>query len=201
MLKCTVFCERMEHEQLLINAFRNINLTVDKHPDFFEMWDEVEFDRSEFITSSGKVERNFYVVISGVQAIYILTKDGDKQVIGFSFDGSFSGVYDSFLLEKPSHYFLEALTPSRLLRMTKKQFDRLFVIYPEFERWGRLAHQGLLLGRVQREIELTTLSVKERYEVFMDRCPDLLRTIPQKYLASYLNMTPETFSRLRKGKS
>mgnify|MGYP006233670845 CR=1 FL=1 len=191
----------MEHQQLLINAFRDIDLNTRDHPYFFEIWEEVAFNRSEFITSSGKIERYFYVVISGVQAIYILSKEGDKQVIGFSFDGSFSGVYDSFLLEKPSHYFLEALTPSRLIRMSKPQYDELFERYPEFDRWGRIAHQNLLLGRVQREIELTTLSVKERYEKFMDRCPQPLRTIPQKYLASYLNMTPETFSRMRKVKS
>jgi CRP-like cAMP-binding protein len=191
----------MEYQSFLVKAFHDIGLSPELHPEFFEMWEEVEFNRSEFITSSGKVERFFYVVISGVQAIYILSKEGDKQVIGFSFDGSFSGVYDSFLLEKPSHYFLESLSPSRLIRMNKRQYDSLFVLYPEFERWGRLAHQNLLLGRVQREIELTTLSVKERYQLFMERCPDPLRTIPQKYLASYLNMTPETFSRLRKGKS
>lgn len=191
----------MEHQQVLINVFDNIDLTTEMHSRFFEMWEEVQFNRSDFITSSGKIERYFYVVISGVQTIYILTKDGDKKVIGFSFDGSFSGVYDSFLLEKPSHYFLEALTPSTLIRITKQQYDALFQIYPEFERWGRLAHQDLLVGRVQREIELTTLSVKERYRIFMERCPDPLRTIPQKYLASYLNMTPETFSRMRKEKS
>lgn len=191
----------MKYEQILINAFNTISLSTTTHPQFFEMWEEIEFSRSEFITSSGSIERNFYVVISGVQAIYILTKDGEKQVIGFSFDGSFSGVYDSFLLEKPSHYFLEALTKTQLIRISKQQYDQLFTLYPEFERWGRIAHQNLLLGRVQREIELTTLSVKERYQVFMNRCPNPLRTIPQKYLASYLNMTPETFSRLRKGKS
>lgn len=201
MIKCAVFCSTMEHEQLLINAFRNIDLSVEEHPKFFQMWEEIEYDRSDFITSAGKIERHFYVVVSGVQAIYILTKDGDKQVIGFSFDGSFSGVYDSFLMEKPSHYFLEALTPTKLIRMNKQQYDQLFEIYPEFDRWGRIVHQNLLLGRVQREVELITLSAKERYQLFMDRCPEKLRTIPQKYLASYLNMTPETFSRLRKGKS
>lgn len=190
----------MKHEQLIANAFSNIHLSAETHSDFFEMWEEVTFDRSDYITRFGMIERYFYIVISGVQAIYILSKDGDKQVIGFSFDGSFSGVYDSFLLEKPSHYFLEALTPTNLLRITKAQYDQWFELYPEFEHWGRIVHQNLLLGRVQREIELTTLSAKERFDIFMERCPDPLRTIPQKYLASYLNMTPETFSRLRKGK-
>ncbi len=190
----------MQHEQLIKNAFRDLHLSVETHPDFFDMWEEVSFDRSDFITAYGKIERYFYIVISGVQAIYILSKDGEKQVIGFSFDGSFSGVYDSFLLEKPSHYFLEALTPSRLIRTTKDCYHQWFERYPEFDRWGRIAHQHLLVGRVQREIELTTLTAKERFEIFMERCPEQLRSIPQKYLASYLNMTPETFSRLRKGK-
>lgn len=192
----------MKHEALLINAmnaFGPINLSLETHPDFFQDWEEVSYKRSEFLTEAGKIERYFYVVISGVQAIYILNQQGDKQVIGFAFDGSFSGVYDSFLLEKPSHYFLEALTPSRLIRMTKSKYDSLFEQFPEFDRWGRLVHQQLLLGRVQREVELITLSAKERYHLFMDRCPEPLRNIPQKYLASYLNMTPETFSRLRKG--
>ena len=188
----------MRHEELLTNAFKRIDLSVETHPEFFQLWEEVEYGRSDFITVSGKIERYFYVVISGVQVIYILTKDGEKKVIGFSFDGSFSGVYDSFVMEKPSHYFLEALTPTKLIRMTKQQYDSLFNMYPEFERWGRLVHQDLLLGRVQREVELITLTAKERYRVFMKRCPNQLKTIPQKHLASYLNMTPETFSRLRK---
>lgn len=130
--------------------------------------------------------------------MYILTKSGDKKVIGFSFDGSFSGIYDSFLKETASHYFLEALTDSRLLRMSKIQYDTLFNLYPEFNEWGRIVHQELLIGRVQREVELITMDAKERFDVFMQRCPKKLLTVPQKYLASYVNMTPETFSRMRK---
>ena len=55
----------------------------------------------------------------------------------------------------------------------------------------------MLIGRGKREIELLTLSAEERYINFMRRCPKVLLQIPQKYLASYLNMKPETFSRLR----
>ena len=189
------------HDEILINAFRPLNLSVESHPGFFTLWEEVEYERSRFITEAGKVERYLYVVISGIQTIYLLTKNGEKKVIGFSFDGSFSGVYDSYLHEAPSHYFLEALTPSRLLRMKKSDYDSLFEKYPDFDRWGRIAHQELLLGRVRREVELFTMTAKERYDAFMQRCPAPLTKIPQKYLASYLNMTPETFSRLRAVKS
>lgn len=186
-------------EQLgvVINAFKPLKLEWERHKKFLSFWEVVSFKKNDLITESGRVEKYFYVVIQGVQAIYILTPNGDKKVIGFSFDGSFSGVYDSFLKKRPSHYFLEALTDSKLVRMHIDQYSKLFDLYPEFNEWGRIVHQNLLIGRVEREVELITLTAKERFDSFMERCPEELMQVPQKYLASYLNMTPETFSRLR----
>ncbi|MEO9531621.1 MAG: Crp/Fnr family transcriptional regulator [Crocinitomicaceae bacterium] len=186
------------YKSILKNAFKPLELNESLHPEFFEVWQERSFERNELITEAGKIEKSFFVVVDGVQCIYIITPKGDKKVIGFSFNGSFSGVYDSFLKNKPSAYFLEALTPTKMLSITKKDYDRFFELYPEFNYWGRIVHQELLIGRVNREIELITLSAKERYDKFMKRCPSFLLDIPQKYLASYLNMTQETFSRLRK---
>ena len=77
----------------------------------------------------------------------------------------------------------------------------MFETYPEFDKWGRVVHLQLLVGRVNREVELITKSSKERYETFIKRCPPELDRIPQKYLAWYLNMSPETFSRMRGLKS
>lgn len=185
------------YDSILQNAFRPLELNRNEHADFFEAWQEISFRKGEYLTEAGKVEDAFYVVLDGVQCIYILTPEGDKKVIGFSYSGSFSGVYDSFLKDTRSHYFLEALTQSRLIKIDKNQYDSFFEKYPEFNYWGRIVHQELLIGRVNREIELITCSAKERFDQFMDRCPEELKTIPQKYLASYLNMTPETFSRMR----
>lgn len=185
------------HESLLINAFKPLDLNPSEHQFFFDAWEEVEFNKGDYITEAGKVEQSFYVVIEGVQCLYILTPNGDKKVIGFSFNGSFSGVYDSFLMQSKSHLFIEALTTSKLLRINKQQYDEFFERYPEFNYWGRIMHQNLLIGRVQREAELITMSAQERFDLFMERCPEELKTIPQKHLASYLNMTPETFSRIR----
>jgi len=187
-----------DHQTVIAQAFRPLEITNERHGDFLGFWEEVRYSKGSFITEAGRVERYFYIVLEGVQAIYILTPSGDKKVIGFSFDGSFSGIYDSFLQNTGSHYFLEALTDSRMLRMNKEQYDSLFEKYPEFNEWGRIVHQQLLIGRVQREVELITMDAKQRFDVFMERCPEKLLTVPQKYLASYLNMTPETFSRMRR---
>ncbi|MFT5779161.1 MAG: CRP-like cAMP-binding protein [Crocinitomicaceae bacterium] len=185
------------YTSILQSAFTPLNLTEDTHEFFFNAWEEVAFNRGELITEAGNTEKYFYVVLEGVQSIYILTPQGEKKIIGFSYSGSFSGVYDSFLKSNKSHYFLEAIVPSRMIRITKNQYDNFFELYPEFNYWGRIAHQELLIGRVNREIELITLTAKERFNNFMKRCPNELLKIPQKHLASYLNMTPETYSRLR----
>ena len=186
------------HHSILKEVFTPLNLCLNKHSFFFNAWKEITYTKGDLITEAGFVEKYFYVVLYGVQAIYVIHPNGDKKILGFSFNGSFSGVYDSFLKQYNSLYYLEALTPSRLLRIDKEVYDKLFILYPEFNVWGRVAHQELLIGRAKREVELITMTAKERFEVFSKRCPKELLSIPQKYLASYLNMTPETYSRLRK---
>ena len=187
-----------ENAEILSKAFRPLDLNIEDHSEFFDFWEVVEAPKFTYLTREGQIERYFYVVIKGVQCVYIIDREGTKKIIGFSFDGSFSGIYDSFMKAKPSAYFLETLTDSVMMRINQQDFLSLFEKYPEFEHWGRVVHLELLMGRVQREVELTTKTAKERFEIFMDRCPEQLLLIPQKYLASYLNMTPETFSRMRK---
>ncbi|MFT4602443.1 MAG: CRP-like cAMP-binding protein [Arenicella sp.] len=184
--------------QLIQNAFKPIDFTQDDYSCFYNMWTACEFEKGEIITDIDQIERNFYIVIRGVQVVYVIDKNGTEKVIGFSFDHSFSGIYDSYIHSKPSKYILKSLTPSKMIKLSKSNYDSLFDTYPAFDRWGRIAHQELLIGRVNREIELITLSANERFEQFMSRCPKPLLGIPQKYLASYLNMTAETFSRMRK---
>lgn len=188
----------VEEYQRLKNAFPHVNFSGALDLTFHTLWKEKIFKRNEFITEAGQVEKSFYFVLEGVQMIYLINRKGEKVILGFSYTNSYSGVYDSFLKQNPSDFFLEAILPSRMLALSLEHYNALFEKYPEFEKWGRIIHSEILIGRVKREVELLTKSAEERYTVFMQRCPDILKTISQKYLASYLNMKPETFSRLRR---
>lgn len=164
---------------------------------FRTAWHHKTFKKGEFITEAGNRERYFYLMLGGVQMLYLIDAKGEKVVLGFTFSGEFSGVYDSLMTNKPADYFLEALTDTECLRISSEDYKALFEDYTAFDRWGRLFIQRILLGRVSREVELLTKSAEERFVAFMRRCPPALRDVPQKYIASYLNMKPETFSRLR----
>ena len=182
---------------LLKNFFPNIQLSEEEEERFKSLWSIKTFKQYDLITEAGSIERNFYIVLSGVQAIYVLNEKGEKVVLGFSYTGSPSGVFDSFVRGEPSKIFLEALKPSKLLAISRSDYLCLFQNHPSFYEWGHHFFQEVLFGRLSREVELLTLTAEQRYISFMQRCPDELQVIPQKYLASYLNMKPETFSRLR----
>lgn len=156
-----------------------------------------EYAARELIVEGGGSARYFYLVVSGVQMLYFISGAGEKVVLGFSFAGNISGAYDAFVTQRPSKLFLEALTPSEMLAIHRTDFEELFIRFPELFEWRALNIESLLFGRLSREVEMMTNTAKERFDAFVARCPPELLQIPQKYLASYLNMTPETFSRLR----
>ncbi|MFY0600595.1 MAG: Crp/Fnr family transcriptional regulator [Cyclobacteriaceae bacterium] len=188
----------LTYKNLFDQSFgKYINISEEAYAFLNSTFASQEFSTKEFIVEAGNVGKYFYFVQSGVQAMYLINRKGEKVVLGFSFGGSLSGVYDSFLYQKPSDYFLEALTPSRLIGINLENYKKLFDLFPEFNRWRIDFMESILFGRGKREVEMLTLTAKERFDVFMKRCPDELLQIPQKYLASYLNMKPETFSRLR----
>ncbi|WP_350286644.1 Crp/Fnr family transcriptional regulator [uncultured Croceitalea sp.] len=182
---------------LLKSFFKDISFSEEQEETFLSAWQEYSFKQNELITEAGSLEKKFYVVVDGVQAIYLLNQRGEKVVLGFSYAGSPSGIFDSFIHQKPADTFLEALKPSTLLGISRSDYLGFFENNPDFDKWAHHFFRDILFGRLFREVELLTLSAEERYIAFMQRCPEALKVIPQKYLASYLNMKPETFSRLR----
>jgi CRP-like cAMP-binding protein len=142
------------------------------------------------------VEGRFHIVESGVQRLYF-EHDGSEICLGFSYDHSWSGDYDSFVRQAPGRLNVQAHSESVLLGIEHADLTRLYNDIPAMERFGRLILEELLVGRATREIEQIALDAEERYRRLLKRSPQLLQLVSQKDIASYLRMTPETFSRLR----
>jgi CRP/FNR family transcriptional regulator, anaerobic regulatory protein len=159
-------------------------------------WEPRSFAKGELISVPGRTEQYFHIVERGVQRLFV-PYDGQEVCLGFSYDGSWSGDYDSFLRREGGRFAVQAITPSLLWGVTYADLKHLYEVSPPMERFGRRILEELLIGRATREVEQLTLSAEQRFEALMRRSPHLLQLVPQKDIASYLRMTPETFSRLR----
>ncbi len=159
-------------------------------------WEEVSFTKGEFITREGQIEDYFYIVKNGVQRLYF-NKEENEVCLGFSYNHSWSGGYESFITRKPSRMAIQALSNSQLFRISHPDLQKIYANCPIMERWGRLILEELLTMRATREMEMMSFTSEERYNMLLKRSKHLLQLVPQKHIASYLGMTPETFSRLR----
>lgn len=176
---------------------RYVSLSKEEWTRIGPLWREHAFGRGSSICAAGQVEQRFYIVQSGVQKL-LFAHDGQDICVGFAYDGSWSGEFVSFVTRKPARFDVVAITDSVLLGIRYEDLQTLYREIPVMERFGRLILEQLLTGRAEREIEQLSLSAEERYDRLVARSPQLLQLVPQKDIASYLRMTPETFSRLRR---
>ncbi len=190
----TSFSPDIAHLQATTRQF--LPLEAQAWEDFSEIWQPFEAKRKVILTSEGEVEKYIYFVLDGVQRAYAVGEDGREATLVFTYPFSFSGVADSLLLQQPSRYYFETLTPSRFLRSTFRQLDELMLRHHSIERMIRLAVSHTLAGVLVRQIELQSFSAEQRFRTLLTRSPHILQLVPHKYLANYLGMDPTNFSKL-----
>lgn len=176
---------------------RYISPTEEEFKVFSESWKPFSFDKHTIVTDMGQKEPYFYYVHEGLLRGYFL-KNGVEYNIGFSYNGEYSGVYDSFITQQPSTWILETINPSIGLKIEYKKLMQLLDDHKQMERWLRLFYQQVLVGFGIFTKSILADSAEERFTRLVNQSPQVVQMIPQKYLASYLGMTPETFSRMRK---
>lgn len=154
------------------------------------------FGKKEILTLVGEVEDYLNFIVEGVARKYYV-KDGDEVNTQISREGHLIHAQESFHSRQPSEYFVEALEPLTVISITYNDLEQLYAQDIRFERLGRLVITYTMVQKDRWQLQLIKLSPRERFLMFVERHPDLLQRIPQKHLASFLNIQPETFSRFK----
>ncbi|HXB93429.1 MAG TPA: Crp/Fnr family transcriptional regulator [Puia sp.] len=154
------------------------------------------FDKRQPLLQIGEVENYMNFVVKGLARMYFCR--GKTEVItNIAKEGELLSSSASFLSGTPSYYIVETLEPTTFLSLSRQHLDKLYRESPRIERLGRLMTTHFVLQKEEWELECMRLDTRERFLHFVESNPELMERVPQKYLASYLNMKPETFSRLK----
>ncbi|WBX73336.1 cyclic nucleotide-binding domain-containing protein [Tenacibaculum pacificus] len=137
-----------------------------------------------------------YIITTGIARIFYYKEDKDITVHISAEQESITTI-DSFIQRKKSKYNIEALEELEVLEITHADLENLFESNPKFERFGRLFLQQIYIDLVERIDDLQLHTTQERYDILLNKKPHLFKRVSAKHIASFLGMTPETFSRIR----
>lgn len=158
-------------------------------------WKSISLKRGDLLIRPGTIEKYIYFVKNGALRAFLISEE-EEFTIRFGYTDSIITAIPSYFTEEPTDLFIQAIRKSEVLRASKEEFERY--INKDIERMKE--YQNLLKELVgsfyEREIDLLTKNPKERLARLLARSPRVFQEIPNKYIASYLRMTPETLSRL-----
>lgn len=155
-----------------------------------------QFPRRSMLIREGEQEKYLNLVAKGIlrKFFYKGTQEVITQLAG---EGSLISSSVSFFAGNSSQYNIETLEPVTLLSLSRESLEELYSKSRHMERMGRIIITELYLDKEKWEQDHICYDVKTRFMKFVAQHPDLVKRVPQKYLASYLNIKPETFSRLK----
>ena len=158
---------------------------------------EVVIERNQYLIRSGQVEKYLYLITEGALIATYLHEE-EELTVRLGYKDSVITSLDSFITGKPAQFSLIAIKKTKVIRLEKDTYLDFIASGPDVNIYHNQIINELLVSMLNREIDLLTSSPKRRYERVLDRSPQVFQEIPLKHIASYLRMTPETLSRLRK---
>jgi len=179
-----------------MNPVQQLKKMIDEFE--LNLWEKkVQLKRNQYLKVKGSKDTNLYYVEEGTLRIFI-EDEFEEHTIRLGYPGSFIAALDSFISEAPSPFYIQAIKKCTVQVIRKTTFMKFIESDPaHLSLWLNITNQ-LIYQSLEREVDILTHSPLERYKRVLARSPQLFQEIPGKYIASYLRMTPETLSRVKK---
>ena len=175
---------------------RFVDLTDEEFEHITSLAEIRTYDKKVKLIDQGEYENYFNFIIKGLARKYFYK--GDEEIITqLAKEGELISSSVSFLSGEKSLYIVETIEPTTFLSFSRENVDALYELDKKYQRLGRLIITDLFLQKENWELERILYSTQERFVRFVSNNSNLFQRVPQKYLASYLNIQPETFSRLK----
>ncbi|WP_372920365.1 Crp/Fnr family transcriptional regulator [Salegentibacter sp.] len=175
-----------------------VSFPTEELEDIISYFEKEAIQKNNSLVKEGQVCSKLYLVEKGVGRSYYLKEDGKEITQWFFVEGQFMSSIESFFQQNPSLYYLEMLEDSVVYSITRENLDLLFARYHNMEKLGRLLSTEMLTRVVNKLNAIQFQTARERYDYMLNEYPDIVNRVALGHIASYLGMTQETLSRIRK---
>jgi CRP-like cAMP-binding protein len=159
---------------------------------------ERKIKRRQFILQENDICRHYSFITEGCFKMYGIDTSGKEHNLQFAAENDWIADLGSFYSEKPSKLYIEALEPSVIIQLEKKDLIFFYVNYPKFDRNFRVIIENKFIELQNRVLQNISSTAEERYLAFLEQYPTLSNRLPGTQIASYLGVTPEFLSKIRK---
>lgn len=184
---------------LLLQSIRSLVSVTD------DQWQRIEaatvqrsFRKDEYISRDGEINRFTNFIESGSLRVFHIDSDGQERVIQLGVKGWWASDFASFTNQQPGLLHVQALESTELRSFSYEAVHRLFEEVPVFERFYRLLIQRAYAAFQNRMLQNLSMDAEQRYLQFRQLYPELNEQILQKHVASYLGMSAEFLSKIKK---
>lgn len=154
--------------------------------------------RKEYLLRPNDVCKYESFITKGCLRSYTIDDTGIEHIVMFAVENWWTGDLYSFLTQTPCSFIIDALEDTEVLQISKDNLEKLYEKVPKFERFFRIILQNAFVAQQQRINQNLSFTAAERYLYFIKKYPQLEQRIPQKQVASYLGITPEFLSMIRR---
>ena len=166
--------------------------------ELFRLFGERKVKRRAFILHQGDVCKHFTFVVSGCFKMYAIDQAGKEYNLEFAIENEWVSDLSSFYSEKPSDVYIEAIEPSVILQITRPDLIYLYGNYPRLNSTFRIIVERKYIELQNRVLQSISATAEERYVNFVKQHPLLASRLPNTQIASYLGITSEFLSKIRK---
>lgn len=158
------------------------------------------FHKKDYIIRTGQVCKNNYFIANGLVRSFYIDDKGNEKIIQFAIENWWITNMESFVNQTPSLSSIQAIEKTQVLLLNKEELENLYSSIPKLERFFRIITENMLIANQRRNNIYLQMKSKDRYDYLISNFPNFTQRVPQYMIASYLEITPEYLSELRKNK-
>ncbi|WP_338794168.1 Crp/Fnr family transcriptional regulator [Bernardetia sp. MNP-M8] len=176
---------------------KTINVTEAELSIILSYFKPLEVEKNELLLVYGQTSQRTFFVGNGCLRIFFITEEGHEATRYLAFENNFATAISSFISNEPSSEFIQASEPTTLLYISHEDFYHLLEIIPLWEKFYRNYLEKAYIHNTNRLMSFLTLDATERYKQLLEIQPNIVQRLPKKIVATYLNISQETLSRLK----